>query len=161
MTPVQEFHTSEEMRRCYLDAKSKLWGPRPKPIRFVPPPPSIPKNDLPVHAPVRKRVVERPNDSDKFETEIARIQRYVCTYYDISRADLLSARRDAKVIKPRHVAAYLCKTLTLKSLPDIGRRFGGRDHTTILNSVKKITVKLATDEDLAKDIKTITEWWRA
>ncbi len=66
------------------------------------------------------------------------IQRVVARQYNVSRADLLSSRRTANVVRPRQVAMYLAKVLTLRSLPEIGRRFGGRDHTTVLHAVRKI-----------------------
>ena len=62
----------------------------------------------------------------------------VARQYNVSRSDLLSSRRTANVVRPRQVAMYLAKTLTLRSLPEIGRRFGGRDHTTVLHAVRKI-----------------------
>ena len=66
------------------------------------------------------------------------IQRVVARQYDVSRSDMLSARRTANVVRPRQIAMYLAKTLTLRSLPEIGRKFGGRDHTTVLHAVRKI-----------------------
>ncbi|GAC1339013.1 MAG: chromosomal replication initiator protein DnaA [Beijerinckiaceae bacterium] len=74
--------------------------------------------------------------------KIEDIQKLVASHYNVSRADILSSRRTANVVRPRQIAMYLAKTLTLRSLPEIGRRFGGRDHTTVLHAVRKI-------EDLA------------
>lgn len=70
--------------------------------------------------------------------KIEDIQKRVATHYNVSRADLLSSRRTAAVVMPRQIAMYLAKSLTLRSLPEIGRRFGGRDHTTVLHAVRKI-----------------------
>jgi chromosomal replication initiator protein len=70
--------------------------------------------------------------------KIEDIQRIVAKHYNVSRQDILSSRRTASVVKPRQIAMYLSKTLTLRSLPEIGRRFGGRDHTTVLHAVRKI-----------------------
>ena len=66
------------------------------------------------------------------------IQKLVATHYQVSRADILSARRTATVVRPRQIAMFLAKALTPRSLPEIGRRFGGRDHTTVLHAVRKI-----------------------
>lgn len=66
------------------------------------------------------------------------IQRVVALHYGTSREDLLSGKRTAPVVKTRQVAMYLCKLLTGRSLPEIGRRFGGRDHTTVLHAFNKI-----------------------
>jgi chromosomal replication initiator protein len=78
------------------------------------------------------------------------IQNLVASHYSMTRADLLSAQKTAKVVKPRQVAMYLAKALTPRSLPEIGRRFGGRDHTTVLHAVRKIE-KLATVDHTLKD----------
>jgi chromosomal replication initiator protein len=73
----------------------------------------------------------------------------------VSRADLLSSRRTANVVRPRQVAMYLAKILTLRSLPEIGRRFGGRDHTTVLHAVRKIETLAGNDSALADEIETL------
>jgi chromosomal replication initiator protein len=84
--------------------------------------------------------------------KIEDIQRIVARHYNVSRADVLSARRTATVVRPRQIAMYLSKVLTLRSLPEIGRRFGGRDHTTVLHAVRKIDGLLHTDTALAEDV---------
>ena len=78
------------------------------------------------------------------------IQRVVARQYNVSRADLLSSRRTANVVRPRQVAMYLAKILTLRSLPEIGRRFGGRDHTTVLHAVRKIETLAGNDSALRR-----------
>ncbi|MEZ5757772.1 MAG: chromosomal replication initiator protein DnaA [Emcibacteraceae bacterium] len=80
------------------------------------------------------------------------IQRQVADYFNIKLADLLSARRARHVARPRQVAMYLCKHLTSKSLPSIGRKFGGRDHTTVMHAVKRIDELRQTDSVLEEDI---------
>jgi chromosomal replication initiator protein len=83
------------------------------------------------------------------------IQRIVARQYNVSRADLLSSRRTANVVRPRQVAMYLAKILTLRSLPEIGRRFGGRDHTTVLHAVRKIEALSGNDTALAEEIEAL------
>ncbi len=83
------------------------------------------------------------------------IQRIVARQYNVSRADLLSSRRTANVVRPRQVAMYLAKVLTLRSLPEIGRRFGGRDHTTVLHAVRKIETLAGSDTTLAEEIESL------
>ncbi|PPD44652.1 MAG: chromosomal replication initiator protein DnaA [Methylocystis sp.] len=83
------------------------------------------------------------------------IQKLVASHYSISRADILSSRRTANVVRPRQIAMYLSKTLTLRSLPEIGRRFGGRDHTTVLHAVRKIEELVAKDKSLAEVIELL------
>jgi chromosomal replication initiator protein len=86
---------------------------------------------------------------------IEEIQRIVARQYNVSRGDLLSARRTANVVRPRQIAMYLAKTLTLRSLPEIGRRFGGRDHTTVLHAVRKIESLIGNDTALAAEIEVL------
>jgi chromosomal replication initiator protein len=83
------------------------------------------------------------------------IQRIVARQYNVSRSDLLSSRRTANVVRPRQVAMYLAKVLTLRSLPEIGRRFGGRDHTTVLHAVRKIEALVNNDNALAEEIESL------
>jgi chromosomal replication initiator protein len=95
----------------------------------------------------------RPQEPRRVKIE--EIQRIVARQYNVSRADLLSSRRTANVVRPRQVAMYLAKTLTLRSLPEIGRRFGGRDHTTVLHAVRKIEHLVGADNALAEEIETL------
>lgn len=85
------------------------------------------------------------------------IREVVGLHYEVSQVDLLSDRRTHKVVLPRQVAMYLAKTLTLKSLPEIGRRFGGRDHTTVLHAVRKITALREQDPVVASDLQRLTD----
>ena len=96
---------------------------------------------------------QRPQEPRRVKIED--IQRVVARQYNVSRADLLSSRRTANVVRPRQVAMYLAKTLTLRSLPEIGRRFGGRDHTTVLHAVRKIENLVSTDNTLAEEIELL------
>jgi chromosomal replication initiator protein len=95
----------------------------------------------------------RPQDPKRVKIED--IQRVVARQYNVSRSDLLSSRRTANVVRPRQVAMYLAKTLTLRSLPEIGRRFGGRDHTTVLHAVRKIEGLVGNDAALAEEIESL------
>lgn len=83
------------------------------------------------------------------------IQKLVASHYNISRADILSSRRTANVVRPRQIAMYLSKVLTLRSLPEIGRRFGGRDHTTVLHAVRKVEELSAKDKSLSEIIELL------
>ncbi|WP_345114439.1 chromosomal replication initiator protein DnaA [Bartonella jaculi] len=86
---------------------------------------------------------------------IEEIQRAVARHYNVSKQDLLSNRRTRTVVKPRQVAMYLAKMLTPRSLPEIGRRFGGRDHTTVLHAVRKIEDLVCDDQTLAKELELL------
>lgn len=84
------------------------------------------------------------------------IQKLTADHFALKQADLLSERRTRAVARPRQVAMWLCKQHTTRSYPDIGRRFGGRDHTTVLHAVKKIEELLQTDDQIAKDVEALT-----
>ena len=111
---------------------------------------------LPVTMDMAERAVRdlvRPQEPKRVKIED--IQRVVARQYNVSRADLLSSRRTANVVRPRQIAMYLAKTLTLRSLPEIGRRFGGRDHTTVLHAVRKIENLVGNDIGLAEEIELL------
>ena len=84
--------------------------------------------------------------------KIEDIQRVVSKHYSVSKADLLSARRTRTIVRPRQIAMYLAKMMTPRSLPEIGRRFGNRDHTTVLHAVRKIEDLSRNDSTLAQEI---------
>ena len=84
---------------------------------------------------------------------IEEIQKVVARHYNVTKHDLLSARRTRTVVRPRQIAMYLAKTMTPRSFPEIGKRFGGRDHTTVLHAVRKIEGMVAADETLAQEIE--------
>jgi chromosomal replication initiator protein len=86
---------------------------------------------------------------------IDEIIRKVADHYNLRMSDLLSARRARQVARPRQVAMFLAKTLTSRSLPDIGRRFGGRDHTTVIHAVRTIEELRATDSQIAEDVELL------
>jgi chromosomal replication initiator protein len=80
------------------------------------------------------------------------IQKKVCEFYNIKMSDLLSARRQQTIARPRQVAMYFAKTLTTKSLPEIGRKFGGKDHTTVLHAVRKVQEYCVQDVEFSADV---------
>ncbi|KRA56105.1 chromosomal replication initiation protein [Caulobacter sp. Root655] len=83
------------------------------------------------------------------------IQKATSEHYGMKQADLLSERRNRAIARPRQAAMWLAKQLTTRSLPDIGRRFGGRDHTTVLHAVRRIEALRAEDPVLSQDLETI------
>ena len=84
------------------------------------------------------------------------IQKTVADHFSLKQADLLSERRTRAVARPRQIAMWLCKQHTTRSYPDIGRRFGGRDHTTVLHGVRKIEELMGLDDQIARDVETLT-----
>lgn len=83
---------------------------------------------------------------------IEEIQRKVSDHYNIRLSDMIGPKRTRTIARPRQVAMYLAKTLTTRSLPEIGRRFGGRDHTTIMHGVRKIEELKTGDSQLSEDL---------
>ena len=87
--------------------------------------------------------------------KIEDIQKIVAVHFNVSKADLLSSRRTRTIVRPRQIAMYLSKTLTPRSLPEIGRRFGGRDHTTVLHAVRKVEELMRDDRNLAEEVELL------
>lgn len=83
------------------------------------------------------------------------IQSATAAYFNISRDDLKARRRTADITHPRQVGYFLCKSLTLRSLPEIGRFFGGRDHTTVLHGVRKVEHLIRKNWEVAHDVAHI------
>ena len=86
---------------------------------------------------------------------IEEIIRKVADHYNLRMTDLMSARRSRSVARPRQVAMFLSKMLTSKSLPEIGRRFGGRDHTTVIHAVRKIEELKFVDAQLSEEVEIL------
>jgi hypothetical protein len=162
----------ESMRADYAAIRQRLRYPpnartdRPIDLRRdnTPPPPKrgvkAPDLDwLPGFILVCKALwtLDQKQGAIKADLRVATIQRVVACYFGITTAELCSQRRTKNVIRPRQIAMYLAKELTLRSLPDIGRRFGGRDHTTVLHAVRKIGKLIDVDPDLAGDVKELRE----
>lgn len=143
----------------YRDARERLWNPigaipeqefilpEPEPVEPEPEPQwvSILKRDA-VRATLRSRHVF-----------IGDCIKAVCTYYKISKLELISQRRHRSVVRPRQIAMYLSRKLTPHSLPEIGKRFGGRDHTTVLWAIRQITRFMEIDDQLCMDIEIIEQ----
>ena len=88
---------------------------------------------------------------------IDEIQNKVSSYYNLKIEDLISSRRLRSFARPRQVAMYLSKKLTTRSLPEIGRKFGGRDHTTVIHAVKKINQLKLENEKFDEDVSVLTQ----
>jgi chromosomal replication initiator protein len=86
---------------------------------------------------------------------IEEIQRRVAEHYNVRLSDLIGPKRVRTIARPRQIAMYLAKQLTPRSLPEIGRRFGGRDHTTIMHGVRRIEELMTTDSQLSDDLQML------
>jgi len=80
------------------------------------------------------------------------IQNIVSSYYNLNLSAMVSSRRSISIARPRQIAMYLSKTLTTFSYPEIGKNFGGKDHTTVMHAVKKVEALLETNQKLQKQI---------
>ncbi len=89
---------------------------------------------------------------DGSRVKIDDILKVVGRHFNVGRTDLLSPRRARSVVVPRQIGMYLAKKMTARSLPEIGRRFGGRDHSTVLHAVRKIEDQIKTDDRLAREV---------
>ncbi|MGB0696248.1 MAG: chromosomal replication initiator protein DnaA [Rhodospirillaceae bacterium] len=86
---------------------------------------------------------------------VEEIQKKVCEHFNIKFSEMASPRRTRSVARPRQVAMYLCKAMTSQSLPEIGRQFGGRDHTTVIHAVKKVDELIEKDRSFAEDVELL------
>ena len=104
---------------------------------------------------VAAKIKDLVKNREPRKIKIEDIQRIVTSHYNVSKADLLSARRTRTVVRPRQIAMYLAKVMTPRSLPEIGRRFGGRDHTTVLHAVRKIEEMVGADRGFADEVELL------
>lgn len=142
---LNQHHAGHESVRKYL--------PKPKPAEPIKIEPVV---VAPVTAEIIPLPVPTPEPTDALHLpSIATIARETTKFYGATLMDMYSARRTANIVRPRQIAMYLAKTMTLKSLPEIGRQFGGRDHTTILHAVRKIERLVCVDERLADEIEVL------
>lgn len=102
-----------------------------------------------VEAAVRRQL------GDQKPPSIDQVKRAVMTVFDVTKTDLESARRSRSIAYPRQIAMYLCRKMTTRSLPQIGRYFGNRDHTTVLYAVRKLEDLISTDDVLKSDIDKV------
>src|SRR6201996_1605736 len=102
------------------------------------------------------QTILRPHLScNERKVTVDQIQKTVAEHYGLKQADLISERRARAVARPRQVAMWLAKQITVRSLPDIGRRFGGRDHTTVLHAVRRIEALKGEDPAIARDVDVL------
>ena len=93
--------------------------------------------------------------SSQRKVNIEEIQKKVSQHFNIKMSDMSSARRSRTIARPRQIAMYLSKNLTSRSLPEIGRRFGNRDHTTVIHAVKKVEELRTVDNSFDEDVQLL------
>ena len=86
---------------------------------------------------------------------IEEIQKKVSEHFNIKLSEMFSPRRARSVARPRQIAMYLCKQLTSRSLPEIGRKFGNRDHTTVMHAVRKVDELMSIDTSISDDVEML------
>ncbi|MGH1404304.1 MAG: chromosomal replication initiator protein DnaA [Alphaproteobacteria bacterium] len=121
-------------------------------------------NRIVAHADVSKQEITLSSTQDVLQDllrahdrriTIDEIQRKVAEHYNLRITDMHSARRARQVARPRQVAMYLSKILTARSLPEIGRKFGGRDHTTVMHAIRKVEELMGDDAQIAQDVEVV------
>lgn len=135
------FHAAIARRAAELTRK-----PEPKPI----PEPVSATTATPATLPPipNEAITAAAEMTFEWRGSVRKIQDAVCKDFNVSLDELCSGRRLARIILPRQVGYYICKKLTRHSLPEIGRRFGGKDHTSVLHGVRKIERVTAADPEL-------------
>jgi chromosomal replication initiator protein len=111
---------------------------------------SLMKRDITV--PAAKEILSDILRANHKVLSIEEIQKSVAEYYGIKHVDMVSSRRMQSIARPRQIAMYLAKNLTTRSLSEIGRKFGGKDHTTIIHAVRRIESLSASDTELSSDL---------
>lgn len=111
---------------------------------------------------IARELIAQSDDPEKFKdgelikpVRIVDVIRAVCAFYSIPVSELLADRRSGPMVRARHIAMYICRKTSLKSFPEIGRRLGNRDHSTVIHGVAKIEDLLLTDEELRDEIESI------
>jgi chromosomal replication initiator protein len=121
-------------------------------------------NRIVAHAQLVDRTITLENTQDLLRdllraqdrrVTIEEIQKKVAEHFNIRMADMVSARKQRAIARPRQIAMYLSKRLTSRSLPEIGRKFGGRDHTTVMHAVRKVEELMSLDPAFAEDVELL------
>jgi chromosomal replication initiation ATPase DnaA len=142
MSLVETFHAEHKARLMRLGAPPRFQASVLKPLIVV----AAPQKKEPWFEIISEKAA--PGS----QTKIDDVLRVCCKYFDLTSSQIKSARRTAPVVYARQVAMYLCKFHTIKSYPEIGRRLGGRDHTTVMHGYRKIEANLLKDWKLAFDV---------
>lgn len=162
MSLVQEYHAEHKARLARL-------GGNPMPPRVTPmrkEEPAKPKvviwrgiNDAPYWRGMWfwELIALTPKPQNVFRPTIKHIIRVVADHYGVTADEIISARRTLTVTRPRQVVMYLARHFTLRSLPEIGRALGGRDHTTVLYGVSRIDKLIAQSPEMKRTIEELTQ----
>lgn len=145
--------TAHLMRSDYAARRARLYAVRPEPQPVEPDEPIVvPPEEI--HDAIRDWM-SLASPAERRPGSATRIIAMVSEATGVSRIDLISARRTINVVRPRQVCFYLMKTCTVLSYPEIGRKMGGRDHTTAIHGFRKITELMATNDKLRELVETL------
>lgn len=162
ITPTQRAaHERSRAFRNHIDTlalklKVGIEAPVPKVVQEQMPKPAAQESTLAIKQPWFS-IVKETGFEPRGYPSIDRIQLVICEHFGLSRNDLRSACRERRIAYPRQIAMYLCRELTPKSLPDIARRFGKRDHSTAHHAYHKIRNKITSDVAFAAEISKLKE----
>ncbi len=152
MNQLRECRTAQEIRDTYAATSARFKALRPPPPKLSP---SSPEAKAELIATLERAPRPLVDPITPVRNRILHVQAIVAKVYGVPVSDLTSQRRTKNVVQPRQVAMYLCRVHTSQSLPEIGRRFGGRDHTTVLHACRKIQGDVANNPELADRISVI------
>jgi chromosomal replication initiation ATPase DnaA len=155
MSILEEFHRAHKTRLRRIASKAVEQVKQPETVVKA-------EEPKPVNQELEQWVVvqkQKLNEEWPFATypTVDAIQRATCAHFGVPLMDLLSSRRTAPLIIPRHVAMHLCRRLTPKSYPEIARRFGGRDHTVALWADRKIQKLVNEDAHVCASVEMLIE----
>lgn len=139
----------EKLARA-AEALAESKRPAPKPVAINP-------EAMPAETDPPLAASEDPQPLEPLYPTIDKIQRETAALFSVTVLDLKSERRTADIILPRQICMWLCRNLTLSSLPKISRQFGGRDHSTVLNAVNRINYRLPREFDVALAVAILSE----
>lgn len=153
---LKQFREAQE-RRARMSGAPKILRPEADKKKK----PSAPKTGVVIGKVADAHVVtylfyQNQLDASASRVMVSTIVDVVCAAYDVSKVDIVSQRRSLKVVRPRQIVMYLAKTMTKSSYPEIGRRLGGRDHTTIMHGVNRINSLRKSIPDLDAELQELT-----
>lgn len=151
-SPAQQIESRRRLDGIFRAHRLPAPIQRPKPRPFVEDK-NAPRCKWPRAVPLRDWLLI--SESDNRRPTIKQITNSVCLYFDVTKTDIVSQRRTARVVRPRQIAMYLARTLTLHSLPVISKNFGDRDHTTALHACQMIASRQLFDPVLKQQIEDL------
>ena len=162
---VPDYRSAAEMIASYAMIRNHFWAIPERvettpPPRMKAPPPRIEPEPAPPPAASDPPPPEESEPPPHVGVLIEDIIRAVCSEFQLTKTELLAERRSHDVVRPRHVAFALCKHLTTRSLVEIGRRLGDRDHTTVLHGIRKMASILDATKDGMPHDATAAQWVR-